>query len=80
MAWEIYNRVRELHDARDYDGALRLIGESRPALNGIRGHVACLEASCHKFKGDPRLALRLLEQEVAEGTDNFWVYYQIGAM
>jgi len=80
MEWEIYGRARERYDAGDYDGALRLIGESRPALNPIRSHVACLEASCHSSKGDRPLALRLLEQEIAAGTDNFWVYYQIGAM
>jgi predicted O-methyltransferase YrrM len=80
MEWEIYGRARERFDSGDYDGALRLIGESRLALKGIRSHVACLEASCHEAKGDPPLALRLLEQEVAEGTGNFWVYYQIGAM
>jgi hypothetical protein len=66
MEWEIYGRARERFESGDYDGALRLIGESRPALNGIRSHIACLEASCHKAKGDPPLALLLLEQEVAE--------------
>jgi predicted O-methyltransferase YrrM len=80
MEWEIYNRARELHDARDYDGALLLIGESRPALNRIRSHVACLEASCHDRKGNRQLALRLLEQEISEETTNFWVYYQIAGM
>ena len=78
--WEIFAQARALHDAGDCDGALTLISKARPELERIRGHVACLQASCHERKGNRALALRLLENEIAAGTTNFWVYYQIGGL
>lgn len=78
--WEIFAQARALHDSGDCDGALTLISEARPELERIRGHVACLQASCHERKGNRPLALRLLENEIAAGTTNFWVYYQIGGL
>ena len=74
--WEIFEQARTLYDGGDCDGALRVLEEARPGLAPIRSHVACLEAACRERKGERRLALQLLEQEISTGTDNYWVFYQ----
>lgn len=80
MSWELYKRIRELHDSRDLDGALALIAVSRPELTDIRSHVACIEANCRAMKGDAGSGIRILEEEIHAETDNFWVYYTIAAL
>lgn len=77
MSWELYRRIRGLHDTGDLDGALALIAASGSELTDIRSYIACLEASCHAQKGDAGRAVRILEEQVQGRTDNFWVYYAI---
>jgi hypothetical protein len=79
LSWEIYKQVRKLYDASEWDRTLTTIDETRSMLGDAWSHVACLEASCRERKGQPRMALEVLEAAEQLGTDNFWVYYQLGA-
>jgi len=80
MSWELYKRIRDMHDTGDLDGALALITASGSELTDIRSHVACVEASCYEKKGDAKLAAQILEEQIKARTENFWVYYQIGEL
>src|SRR5579862_7981125 len=77
MSWGLYQRIRDLHDTGDLDGALTLITASASELTDIRSHVAVLEASCYEKQGKTERALQILETQVQGGTDNFWIYYKI---
>jgi predicted O-methyltransferase YrrM len=68
-----------LYDAGECDRALSTIDEKRSMLGDTWSHVACLEASCHERKGQLVKGLEVLETAERAGTDNFWVYYQLGA-
>ena len=80
MSWELYGRIRKLHDGGEVDAALALIAASTSELTGIRSYVACVEADCHALKGAGSLGVLVLEKEIDAGTDNFWVYYSIAAL
>jgi len=80
MSWARYEAIRELHDRGDYDGALQRIAAERSSMDDIWSYVAVSEASCYDRKGESRKALEILEQADQRRTDNFWVYYQLGAL
>ena len=80
MSWELYERIRQLHDAGNVDGALGLIAASRPQLTDIHSYIACVEANCYARKGEASRAIQILEEETRAGTDNFWVYYTVAGL
>jgi predicted O-methyltransferase YrrM len=77
MSWDLYNTIRQVHDGGDPERALALIAAKRAEMYDIRSHVACLEAACQAARGDLTEAIHVLEEQIRERTDNFWVYYAI---
>jgi predicted O-methyltransferase YrrM len=80
MPWDLYKEIRALHDQSKYDESLARIEETRTSTEGIRSFVACIEASCYERMGNPNSALMILEDVDRQGCNNFWVYYQLGAI
>jgi tetratricopeptide (TPR) repeat protein len=78
MSWPSYEEIRQLYAAGEYDRALALIDERRSSNEDVWSHVSCIEANCHHRKGQIRTAVEILERADKRGTDNFWVYYQLG--
>ena len=81
MNWDIYREIRLLDDGGESEKALAAIDAARGAMVGdVGSHIACLEATCHARAGRPEIACQLLERFVAEGSSNFWVYWNLAIL
>jgi predicted O-methyltransferase YrrM len=81
MDWEIYKKIRQLVDDKNYAQALELTAATHVSTLGIRSFVACLEAACYERLGQADKSLDILLSATNEAPrENFWVYHAQAAL
>jgi len=80
LEWDIYARIKQVSDRKDFNVALRMINESREQTASIAPPIACLEAACLDGLGDLPGAIAVLEAAIRNMPENYWVHYTVAAL
>ena len=74
VEWQIYERILSALRAKDTDGALRLIRETRDDTKQIVGSISHLEAVCFEQRGENGVAAEILQHSIDNNPCSFWDY------
>ncbi|MHB2208472.1 class I SAM-dependent methyltransferase [Methylobacterium sp. CM6257] len=80
MSWELASEIHSVMNLGDPQRALDAIEAQRAKLIEQAWFVAIIEAQCFDQLGNAARGAEILEQQIAKGQSQPWIYYNLGAI